>query len=204
MRSIVSSILRGSAFSSAISFAIVSGDHCPRASASQSAEQIDRGDLAGEGLRGGDPDLEPGAGEEHRVGVAGRLAAHHVGDRENVGAALAGQPHRRQGVGRLARLGDADDEIVGADDRIAVAVLGGDVHLDRHPRPLLDRVTADQAGVVGGAAGDDDDAASPSPPAPSCSVSSLRSTLSSSGRRSVIVSATASGCSWISFIMKVE
>ena len=50
------------------------------------------------------------------------------------------------------------DEIAGADDRVAVAVLGGDVDLDRHPRPLLDRVAADQAGVVRGSAGDDHDA----------------------------------------------
>ena len=44
-----------------------------------------------------------------------------------------------------------------ADHRVAVAVLGGDVHLDRDARPLLERVAADQAGVVRGAAGDDDD-----------------------------------------------
>ena len=46
----------------------------------------------------------------------------------------------------------------GPDDRVAVAVLGGDVHLDRDARPLLERVAADQAGVVRGPAGDDDDA----------------------------------------------
>ncbi len=98
-----------------------------------------------------------GAGVEHRVGVAGRLAAHHVGHRQHPGAVLARQAHRRQRVGGLTGLGDADHQVALADHRVAVAVLGGDVHLDRHPRPLLDRVTADQAGVVGGAAGDDDD-----------------------------------------------
>ena len=45
----------------------------------------------------------------------------------------------------------------GPDDRVAVAVLGGDVHLDRDARPLLDRVAPDEAGVVARAAGDDDD-----------------------------------------------
>ena len=54
-------------------------------------------------------------------------------------------------------LGDADHQDSVADDRVAVAVLGGDVHLDRDPRPLLDRVAADQTRVVGGAAGDDHD-----------------------------------------------
>ena len=70
-----------------------------------------------------------------------------------------GDPHRGQRVGGLARLRDADDEVARADDRVAVAVLGGDVHLDRDPRPLLERVAADQARVVARAAGDDDDRA---------------------------------------------
>ena len=34
-----------------------------------------------------------------------------------------------------------------ADDRVAVALLRGDVHLDRDARPLLDRVAPDQPGV---------------------------------------------------------
>ena len=76
---------------------------------------------------------------------------------EHRGAALAREPHGGQRVGRLARLRDADDEVARADHRVAVAVLGGDVHLHRDPRPLLDRVAADQAGVVARAAGDDDD-----------------------------------------------
>ena len=41
-------------------------------------------DLADEGLGRGDADLEPGAGEEHGVGVARRLAAHDVGDASTV------------------------------------------------------------------------------------------------------------------------
>src|SRR6201999_3269928 len=72
---------------------------------------------------------------------------------------LTGEAHRRQGVGGLAGLGDADHQVVGTDHRVAVAVLGGDVHFDRHPRPLLDRVATDQAGVVAGPAGDDHDPA---------------------------------------------
>ena len=67
------------------------------------------------------------------------------------------EPHRGQRVGGLARLGDADHEVALAHHRVAVAVLGGDVHLDRDARPLLERVTADQARVVRRAAGDDDD-----------------------------------------------
>ena len=85
--------------------------------------------------------------------------AHHVRDRQHARAVLAREAHRGERVGGLARLGDADHEVVLADDRVAVAVLGGDVHLDRHARPRLDRVAADEAGVVAGAAGDDHDPA---------------------------------------------
>ena len=141
------------------------GDDALRRSASSVAaqlgeaqrEQVHGRDLGDEGLGGGDADLEAGARVEHAVGVARGLRAHDVGDREDRRAALAGEAHGGQRVGRLAGLGDADDEVARADHRVAVAVLGGDVHLDRDARPLLDRVAADQAGVVGGAAGDDDD-----------------------------------------------
>ena len=92
------------------------------------------------------------------VGVARGLRAHDVRHGEHGRAALAREAHRGQRVERLAGLRDADHEVAGADHRVAVAVLGRDVHLDRDARPLLDRVAADQARVVGGAAGDDDDA----------------------------------------------
>ena len=121
-------------------------------------EQVHHGDLAEEGLRRGDRDLEAGAREEDAVGVARRLRAHDVRDGEDGGTALLRDPHRRERVGGLAGLRDADDEIARADDRVAVAVLAGDLDLDRHARELLDRVAADQARVERGAAGDDDDA----------------------------------------------
>ena len=64
--------------------AISSGGERPRDLREPEAEQVHGGDLAGEGLRRRDADLEAGAGVEDGVGVAGRLAAHHVGDREDV------------------------------------------------------------------------------------------------------------------------
>ena len=122
------------------------------------AQQVHRRDLGDERLGRGDRDLEPGAGEQHAVRVARGLRAHPVGEGEDGGAALAGEPHGGERVGRLAGLRDADHQVAGPDHGVAVAVLAGDVHLDADARPLLDRVAADQAGVVRGAAGDDDDA----------------------------------------------
>ena len=49
--------------------------------------------------------------------------------------------------------------VPGSTHRVAVDPLARDVGLDRDARPLLDRVPADDAGVVGGAAGDDHDPA---------------------------------------------
>ena len=164
------------------------------------------GDLADERLGRGDADLQAGARVEHAVGVARGLRAHDVGDRQHRGAALARQAHRRQRVGRLAGLRDADDEVAGADHRVAVAVLRGDVHLDRDPRPLLDRVAADQAGVVGGAAGDDRRCRSDV--AQDVVVERARlvevDAVARATVRSAIVSATASACSWISLSMNVS
>ena len=78
------------------------------------------------------------------------------------------------------------------DHRVAVDPLGGDVRLDRNPRPLLDHVAADDAGVVRGAAGEDHDPAQPllasEGPRPSRTSVPWRT-------RSPIVSATASDCS---------
>ena len=48
--------------------------------------------------------------------------------------------------------------VPGIDDRVAVDPLARDVGLDRHARPLLDRVPRDDACVVRGAARDDHDA----------------------------------------------
>ena len=74
----------------------------------------------------------------------------------------ARRAHRGEGVRGLARLRDSDHQVPGADDRVAVAVLGRDVDLDRHASPGLDRVAADQAGVIRRAAGDHHDP--PHPP----------------------------------------
>ena len=123
------------------------------------ADQEHQRDLRRERLRCGDADLEPGARVEHRVDLARDLRAHHVRDRDRARALLARELHRLDRVARLAGLRDADHERAGVEHRVAVDPFARDVGLDRHARPLLDRVPRDDAGVVRGAAGDDHDAA---------------------------------------------
>ena len=41
--------------------------------------------------------------------------------------------------------------------RVAVTEFAGQLHFDRQPRPVLDRVLGQQPGVIGGAAGDHED-----------------------------------------------
>ena len=122
-------------------------------------DEVEQRDLRRERLRRRDADLEPAACVQHGIDLARDLRAHHVRDRDGVGALLARELHRLDRVAGLAGLGDADHERVVADHRIAVDPLGGDVRLDGEPRPLLEHVAADDARVVGRAAREDDDAA---------------------------------------------
>jgi hypothetical protein len=85
---------------------------CPADLGQLQRQQVQQRDLGREGLRGGDADLEPAAGVEHGVGLAGDLRAHQVRDRERPSAGHAGELHRVDRVARLARLGDADHERV--------------------------------------------------------------------------------------------
>ena len=110
-----------------------------------------------------------------------------------VRALLAGELHRGERVGGLARLRDADHERVLREHRVAVAPLARDVGLDRDARPLLDHVAPDDAGVVGGAAGEDHDP--PEVPDLLVGEAELSSTSLPWRTRSPIVSRTPSGCS---------
>ena len=197
------SIFEGMCFSSAISSAIRSGSHRPAQLGEPQPEQVHRRDLADEGLGRGDADLEAGAGEQDGVGVAGRLAAHDVGDREHLRAALAGEAHRGERVGGLARLGDADHQVV-----LAQRPGRGSGTRRRCPsRPGRAPTARSRSGRPGRRGRRCRRRRSRSGRSlrrkSSSSSTSERSTPSRLGRRSVIVSATASGCSWISFIMKV-
>ena len=144
-------------FSSAISSAMRSADSVPRIRASHSPSRYIAATCAVKVLVAATPISSPA--RVNSTVSASRVAwlPMMLVSAITLRAALPRQPHGRQRVGGLARLGDPDHQVVRADHRVAVAVLGGDVHLDRDARPLLDRVAAHEAGVVAGAAGDDHD-----------------------------------------------
>ena len=66
----------------------------------------------------------------------------------------AGEADRGDRVGRLAGLGDRDDQRALVERRRRVAELGADVRPGRQAGPVLDRGRADERRVVGAAAGD--------------------------------------------------
>jgi hypothetical protein len=121
-------------------------------------EQLQHGDLGGVRLGRGDADLGPGPRVEDPVGLAGKERVDDVGERERARPAPARLAQGVEGVDRLARLADGDDEGVLAQHGVAVAELARDLDLGRHLRPVLEGDAAAKTGVVGRAATDEDDA----------------------------------------------
>ena len=114
-------------------------------------------DLGEERLGRGDGDLRPGVGVDDRVRLARDRRAVGVADREHLRALLPGVAECHQGVHGLAALADRDHQGVAVEDRVAVAELRRQLDLAGDPRPVLDRVLREQAGVERRTAGDDDD-----------------------------------------------
>ena len=97
-------------------------------------------------------------GVERLLGDAARCWRRTLQIARVLRAALPGLLERGEGVGGLARLRDRHDDVAGADDRVAVAELAGDVDLDGDAGEALDQVAADHRRVLRGAAGEQDDA----------------------------------------------
>src|SRR5437762_6170994 len=106
-------------------------------------KQIKRRELSRECLRRRDADFRSGVRIDNRVGLASRLAADDVADREQERPLVARFFHRGQRVGGFTRLADADDKTLAADDRIAVTKLRRIVDFNLHPRERLDEKFAD-------------------------------------------------------------
>jgi hypothetical protein len=73
-------------------------------------EEVQRGQLSREGLRRGHADLDPCAGVQDAVRLPRDGASQGVADGEGSRLAGLGRAEGRQGVRRLAGLGDDDDE----------------------------------------------------------------------------------------------
>ena len=114
-----------------------------------------RGELAGEGLGRRDPDLGARKRRRSRVGEPGDARGRHIDDPDRLRPVVLDVAQRSQRVGRLARLRDDDGQAVPLDRRLAVAVFGCDVDLNRQSCEAFDPVFADEARHIGSAAADD-------------------------------------------------
>ena len=119
-------------------------------------EQIQRGELRGERLGGCHADLGPGAREKaharlsHQTCFPPRCRSRACCSCPSAARMLK----RRDRIGRLARLGDGDDQRVGIRHAVAIAILAGDLDVARQAGQALDPVARHQSGVVAGAAGE--------------------------------------------------
>ena len=94
-------------------------------------------------------------GVDNSIGLAGNRRAVGVADRDDLGMLLTSMSDGHESIGRLTRLGNCHDERHRVDDRVAVAELTGQIDLARDPRPVLDGVLGNHAGVIRRPACDD-------------------------------------------------
>ncbi len=120
-------------------------------------QQVERDERRGERLGRRDPDLGPRVRVERAGGLARERRAHHVGDADDGRALGAGRLDRAEGVRGLPRLRERDDERLGPEHRVAVAVLRAQVHLGGDPGEALQHEAADDGRVIRRAAGHQDD-----------------------------------------------
>ena len=115
--------------------------------------------LAGKRFGGCHADLRPHMDIGPGVRGAGDGRADDVTNAIDKGACAPGNVNGRQGVGCLARLGNGNHHIVLADNGVAVAELGGILHLYRNAAQVFYEMLADERSVPGGTARYKNDAA---------------------------------------------
>ena len=119
----------------------------------RNGEQIERGELRGEGLGGGHANFHTGAGEVLELGQSHHGAGGHVADRERrVHSQALRVFQRSQGVGRFAGLRDDDDQRVAIGHARAIAVFARHFHLRGQAREFFQPILGRQARVITGAA----------------------------------------------------
>ncbi len=125
----------------------VLGRHLAPHTPQMQSQQVERRELRRERLRGRHADFRAGMRIEHALGLAGQAAPHDIADGHHLGALLPGMADGRQRVGRLTGLRNRDEQVALPDQRVAIAELRPNVHLDRRPHHLLNKIFPDQAGV---------------------------------------------------------
>ncbi len=115
------------------------------------------GDLSGEGFGGGNANLGTDMDIDSGVGDASDAGTYAIDDAEDECALLLCQFHGCHGVGSFARLGDGHYHIIGFDDGVGIAKLGGVGYLYRDAAEVLDELLADESCVPRGATRNDDD-----------------------------------------------
>ena len=120
-------------------------------------QQLHRDELRRKGLGCSHPDLRTSSRVQHGVGLPCHRRVHHIGHRDESGALSVRVPDRSKGVESFARLGDADDERLSIEHRVAVAELRRNIDLHWKPCPPFDGVFGHHRRVVRGPAGDYED-----------------------------------------------
>ena len=110
-------------------------------------DEIQGHQLGGKGLGGGHPDLRPGVGIEHRVGVPGDAGAHRVDDGQGLGPQRLAGRQPGPGIGGLSGLGDGDEQGMAVHQGVPVAELGAQLHLHRDAAEVFDQGFSHHGGV---------------------------------------------------------
>ncbi len=94
------------------------------------------------------------------VGAAVRLTRdagpNHIADAKDMRPSFFGHANGGQGVGRLSRLTNGNQDVTFADDRVAVSEFTGIFDFHRNAGKVLEHVLRNEAGVPTGATGNND------------------------------------------------
>ena len=117
-------------------------------------QQVQPGQLGGEGLGGGHANLYPSAGDVGQLAFAHHGTGGHVADGQRVFHAHAARVFEgSQRVGGFATLGDGDHQRLGVGHAVSVTVFAGNLNLAGHFGNGFQPVLGHAAAVVAGATG---------------------------------------------------
>ena len=134
------------------SFGVSQIPHSPE----HQAEHREHEHLRGEGFRGGDSDLLPGAQIDPSIALTADRAEGIVANAEGRRAPALDLSHSRERVGGLPALAQRKDRRAHFERRISIAEFAGDLALHRHAGEEFDDIFAGERRVERGAAAGED------------------------------------------------